>query len=121
MLRSGTQRTLAWVSSASATQTRAWAAATISGRASERRSAVARLIGNRRSVASSGAALILGVKERGDEDGAVAPELVAPFPGMAVAPDVPSGKAAGMLATVGPPVKPAAGGEVGGDTAGEDG
>ena len=53
----GTQRTLARVSCASATQTLAWAAATISGRASESRKAVARLIGNRRSVGSSGAGL----------------------------------------------------------------
>ena len=53
----GTQRTLARVSSASATQTLACAAATISGRASESRRAVARLIGKRRSVGSSGAAL----------------------------------------------------------------
>ena len=51
----GTQRTLARVSCASATQTLAWAAATISGRASESRRAVARLIGKRRSVGSSGA------------------------------------------------------------------
>ena len=42
---------------ASATQTLAWAAATISGRASESRKAVARLIGKRKSVGSSGAAL----------------------------------------------------------------
>ena len=47
----GTQRTLARVSWASATQTLACAAATISGRASESRRAVARLIGKRRSVA----------------------------------------------------------------------
>ena len=53
----GTQRTLARVSWASATQTLAWAAATISGRASESRKAVARLIGKRRSVGSSGAGL----------------------------------------------------------------
>ena len=44
------------MSCASATQTLAWAAATISGRASESRKAVARLIGKRRSVCSSGAA-----------------------------------------------------------------
>ena len=45
MLSVGTQRTLARVSSASATQTLACAAATISGRASQSREAVARLIG----------------------------------------------------------------------------
>src|SRR5437763_11259877 len=55
----GTQRTLARVSSASATQTLACAAATISGRASERRRAVARLIGNRRSVGAVGAGFSL--------------------------------------------------------------
>src|SRR5512135_2483143 len=55
MLSVGTQRTLARVSSASATQTLAWAAATISGRASASRNAVARLIGNRRSVGAVGA------------------------------------------------------------------
>ena len=43
------------MSCASATHTLAWAAATISGRASESRKAVARLIGKRRSVGSSGA------------------------------------------------------------------
>src|SRR5277367_684909 len=52
MLSVGIQRTLAWVRSASATQTLACAAATISGRASESRNAVARLIGNRTSVGS---------------------------------------------------------------------
>src|SRR5215472_4390260 len=57
MLRNGTQRTLARVRSASATQTPACAAATIKGRASARRKAVARLIGNLRSVDSSGAGL----------------------------------------------------------------
>src|SRR5438128_1239730 len=57
MLRVGTKRSLARVRSASATQTPACAAATISGRASERRKAVARLIGNWRSVGSSGAGL----------------------------------------------------------------
>ena len=46
----GTQRTLARVSSASATHTLAWAAATMSGRASLNRSAVARLIGKPMSV-----------------------------------------------------------------------
>src|SRR5690349_8539098 len=51
----GIQRTLARVSSASATQTLACAAATTSGRASDSRSAVARLIGNRRSVETIGA------------------------------------------------------------------
>ena len=61
MLRVGTQRTLARVSSASATHTLACAAATISGRASLSLSAVARLIGKRRSVDSSGAALSLKV------------------------------------------------------------
>ena len=49
--------TLARVSCASATQTLAWAAATISGRASESRKAVARLIGKPKSVGSSGAGL----------------------------------------------------------------
>ena len=48
------------MSSASATQTLACAAATISGRASESRSAVARLIGKRRSVGSNGAGLSVG-------------------------------------------------------------
>src|SRR5436305_1940056 len=71
----GTQRTLARVSSASATQTPAWAAATISGRASESRSAVARLIGNARSVGRTGAGLsrmpvarasVLGVRSPAD-------------------------------------------------------
>src|SRR4051812_49263078 len=57
MFSVGIQRTLARVSSASATQTLACAAATISGRASESRSAVARLIGNRRSVGIIGAGL----------------------------------------------------------------
>src|SRR5579875_592283 len=57
MLSVGTQRTLARVSSASATQTPAWAAATTRGRASESRSAVARLIGNRKSFWRSGAGL----------------------------------------------------------------
>src|SRR5512142_1990341 len=59
MLSVGTQRTLARVSSASATQTLACAAATTNGRASESRSAVARLIGNRRSVGANGAGLNL--------------------------------------------------------------
>src|SRR3954453_20481020 len=66
MLRLGTQMTLACVSSASATHTRACAAATISGRASERRSAVARLIGKRRSVGANGGALSLGVVASGE-------------------------------------------------------
>src|SRR4051794_5791376 len=95
MLRSGTQRTLAWVSSASATQTRACAAATIRGRASERRRAVARLIGNRRSVDSSGAGLILGLVDRGDAAGAVAP--APPSPGVTPGADGPSGNAEGKL------------------------
>ena len=47
------------MSCASATQTLAWAAATISGRASESRKAVARLIGKPTSVGSSGARLSL--------------------------------------------------------------
>src|SRR4051794_4572819 len=71
MFRSGSQRALARGSSASATQTRAWAAATIRGRASDSRSAVARLIGNRRSFGAKGAASSLGLASRGD--GGVAP------------------------------------------------
>ena len=51
--------TLARVSCASATQTLAWAAATISGRASESRKAVARLIGKPTSFGCSGALLSL--------------------------------------------------------------
>ena len=66
MLSVGTQRTLARVSSASATQTLACAAATISGRASESRKAVARLIGKRRSVGSSGAGLSSTLPDRGE-------------------------------------------------------
>ena len=66
MLSAGTQRTLACVRSASAAQTRACAAATISGRASESRSAVARLIGNRTSVGSSRRGIELHVgRQRG--------------------------------------------------------
>ena len=61
----GIHKTLVRVSSASATQTLACAAATTSGRASESRSAAARLIGNRRSVASNGAGFSLGVTNRG--------------------------------------------------------
>src|SRR5690349_2048662 len=57
MFSVGTQRTLARVSSASAIQTLACAAATTSGRASESRKAVARLIGNRRSVGNIGVGL----------------------------------------------------------------
>src|SRR5262249_33076709 len=53
----GTQRTRARCSRASATQTLACAAATISGRASASRNAVARLIGKRTSVGSVGASL----------------------------------------------------------------
>ena len=63
----GTQRTLARVSCASATQTLAWAAATISGRASESRRAVARLIGKRRSVDSSGAGFSFRSTARGED------------------------------------------------------
>src|SRR5271170_937720 len=62
MLSWGTQRTLARVSCASATQTLAWAAATISGRASESRKAVARLIGKPTSVDSKGARLSLATR-----------------------------------------------------------
>src|SRR5689334_19462892 len=76
MYRSGTQRILAWVSSASATQTRACAAATISGRASESRKAVARLIGKRTSVSSNGAKLSCGRVARGE--GGVAVGALAP-------------------------------------------
>ena len=76
MLSVGTQRTLARVSSASATQTLACAAATISGRASESRRAVARLIGKRRSVGSSGAGF--SVKPGGEGMGPIA---AAPPPG----------------------------------------
>src|SRR5262245_55715932 len=65
MLSAGSQRTLARVSSASATQTLAWAAATISGRASESRRAVARLIGKRRSVGSTGAGFSVNPVARG--------------------------------------------------------
>ena len=65
MMKSGSQRTLACVSSASATHARACAAATISGRASESRSAVARLIGKRRSPGASGA-LSVGMAARGE-------------------------------------------------------
>src|SRR6185437_6550038 len=68
MFNWGTQRILARVSCASATQTLACAAAIISGRASESRSAVARLIGNRRSVGTSGAALSVGMEDRGLAD-----------------------------------------------------
>ena len=75
----GTQRTLAWVSSASATQTLACAAATISGRASESRNAVARLIGKRRSVGSNGAGLSRGGVARADGGVAAGP----PRPGRA--------------------------------------
>src|SRR5512135_2452653 len=66
MLSTGIQRTLARVSSASATQVLACAAATISGRASESRRAVARLIGNRKSVGANGVACSLGRVARGD-------------------------------------------------------
>ena len=76
MLSVGTQRTLARVSSASATQTLACAAATISGRASESRRAVARLIGKRRSVGSSGAGFSFRPVARG-----LAPVAAAPPPG----------------------------------------
>src|SRR3954453_2647635 len=69
MLSTGTQMTLARVSSASATQVRAWAAATTSGRASESRSAVARLIGNRRSPGANGAGLSVGWAARGEGPG----------------------------------------------------
>src|SRR4051794_12385176 len=55
MLSAGIQRTLARVSSASATHTLACAAATTSGLASESRRAVARLIGKQTSVGSRGA------------------------------------------------------------------
>src|SRR4051812_47993690 len=55
MLTVGTQRTLARGGAASATQTLAWAAATMIGRASASLRAVARLIGNRRSEGSVGA------------------------------------------------------------------
>ena len=68
MLSAGIQRTLARVSSASAIQVLACAAATIRGRASESRRAVARLIGNRRSVGSNGAALSVMLVARGDRD-----------------------------------------------------
>src|SRR5215469_4676398 len=57
MLSWGTQRTLALVSCASATQTPACAAATTSGRASESLRAAAKLIGSGTSVASKGAGL----------------------------------------------------------------
>src|SRR5437764_870547 len=60
MLRVGTQSSLARVSSASATQVRAWAAATTSGRASASFIAAARLIGNRRSPGANGAGLSVG-------------------------------------------------------------
>src|SRR4051812_24253501 len=63
-MNEGTQMTLARVSSASATQTPAWAAATTSGRASESRSAAARLIGNRRSLGSNGAGFSVMSKAR---------------------------------------------------------
>ncbi len=77
---------MACVSSASATQTLACAAATISGRASESRRAVARLIGKRRSVGSNGGALRLKLAARGDGSVAVVPsEPGAPAVGGGVA------------------------------------
>src|SRR5271155_5044768 len=65
-MKVGTKRTLALVSCASATQTLAWAAATINGRASLSRSAVARLIGNPTSVDSRGAFLSFTASGSGD-------------------------------------------------------
>ena len=79
----GTQRTLARVRSASATQTPACAAATISGRASESRSAVARLIGNRRSVGSSGAGFSVRPTVRGEGPADARPAPPAGRPGAA--------------------------------------
>src|SRR5436305_15003331 len=101
MLRSGSLRTLARVNSASAIQTLACAAATISGRASESRRAVARLIGKRRSVGSRGVGFRLIFTSKGEgpsDDGRPAPgtpgidggmgEGKAGLPGRAPAPEV---------------------------------
>ena len=67
MFSVGTQRTLARVSWASATQTLACAAATMSGLASESRSAVARLIGNLTSPGTSCAGSRSAVEARSPE------------------------------------------------------
>ena len=65
-MNEGTQRTLARVNSASAIHTLAWAAATISGRASESLSAVARLIGRPTSLGSRGAFFSFTASASGD-------------------------------------------------------
>ncbi len=69
MFSIGTQRTLARASSASAIQVRAWAAATMSGRASASLSAAARLIGRRTSSGSVGAVGRAGRSDSGEGRG----------------------------------------------------